>query len=985
MTLGLEYSLYLDFMGFKNCNQDFQVMSTFIVYYKIRINDKCKARNIIMNQVNKKEIQNFINAWSHQGHEIADKVTYWNTILRFLGVPQEQIENHSFIDYEKSIKLKKNEHFNGSIDAYIPSTRVLIEQKSSGVDLSKPELRPNGGHTEKITPFEQARRYDAHLSANEHANFYVLCNFDQIVVYDIRENVDTKPITIELKDLEKDLNSLDFLVNKHETQVQKEQQISVDAGKLVSKMYDELLNIFSNYPNLDSKKVKHSINELCVRLVFCLYAEDAGLFNSTEAFYDYLKDVKPNQIGLKLKELFQVLNTEDDDRDKNDPFWKTEHPILEAFPYVNGGLFANTDIIIPPFTAKLKDILLNEASRSFNWKSISPTIFGAVFESTLNPETRRQGGMHYTSVQNIHKVIDPLFLNDLTNELKQIKAWKQPNKKKELAQKFQMKLSKLTFFDPACGSGNFLTETYLSLRKLENEALKLQYPNPVLDVGDSDKYIKVSIQQFFGIEINDFAVSVAKTALWIAESQMMEETKDIFYANWDFLPLKTYTHIHEGNALRMDWNKVIENYGCDFLFGNPPFVGFKYMDPSQKDDVKQFFKKSGRLDYVCCWYIKTMQYIKNNNTHCAFVSTNSITQGIEVPNLWPVLLENGLQIDFAYRSFAWDNDTKNGAHVHCVIIGFSFNQHKTDKIIYDENNKAVHVKFINPYLIEAPNILAFPRTQPLKKTTPHLSVGNVPKDDGGFILSETEKDELIGKNPLAKKYIHVFLGAAEFLHNKKRYCLWLKDASPKDLANMPLVLQRVKHVKDFREHSKSAGTRKVAETPTLFYFTSQPETGNYLALPKTSSQNRKYIPVGFLNSQIISSDKLFILPNANLFEFGILESSVHMTWMKIVSGRMKSDYEYSTTVVYNTFPWPTPIPEQREKIEETAQGILNARAKYPDSSLADLYNPLTMPADLLKAHKANDKAVLSAYNLKANTSASDIVAHLFKMYEDLTK
>ena len=560
-----------------------------------------------MNTVNKQEIQNFITSWSQGAHEVADKVTFWNTILRFLGVPQQEIDNRTFIDYEKSIKLKKNEHFDGSIDAYIPSTHVLIEQKSTGVDLNKKERRPNGGHDELITPYQQARRYDNHLSAKEHAYFYVLCNFDEFIIYDIRESVDTKPITIQLKDLNKKLDSLDFLVNEHEARLQQEKEISVDAGKIVSKMYDELLTIFSNYKNLDEDKVKHSINQLCVRLVFCLYAEDAKLFGSKTAFYDYLKDVEPNQIGLKLKELFKVLNTKEEDRDKTDQFWTAEHPDLAKFPYTNGGLFAESDVIIPPFTAKLKHILLDEASRSFDWKDISPTIFGAVFESTLNPETRRQGGMHYTSVQNIHKVIDPLFLNDLTEELNQIKAWKQPKKKQELAKAFQTKLSKLTFFDPACGSGNFLTETYLCLRRLENEALKIQYPNPLLDTGDSGKFIKVSIQQFFGIEINDFAVSVAKTALWIAESQMMDETKDIFYANWDFLPLKTYTHIHEGNALKMDWNKVIESYGCHYVMGNPPFIGKKEQSKEQKQDLKDVFhagkkdKDISVLDYVCCW------------------------------------------------------------------------------------------------------------------------------------------------------------------------------------------------------------------------------------------------------------------------------------------------------------------------------------------------------------------------------------------------
>ncbi|MBM6973847.1 DNA methyltransferase [Lactobacillus gallinarum] len=927
-----------------------------------------------MNKTSKKEIQNFIKSWSTGAHEVADKVTFWNTILRFLGVPQEQIDNRTFIDYEKSIKLKENEHFNGSIDAYIPSTKVLIEQKTSGVDLSKPEIRPNGGHTEKITPFEQARRYDAHLSANEHANFYVLCNFDQIIIYDIRESVDTKPITIELKDLDKDLNSLDFLVNTHENRIQKEQQISVDAGKLVSKMYDELLDIFSNYPTLDDEKVRHSINELCVRLVFCLYAEDAGLFSSTEAFYDYLKDVAPNQIGLKLKELFEVLNTEDDDRNKKDQFWKDEHPVLETFPYVNGGLFANTDIFIPPFTQKLKDILLNEASMGFNWKSISPTIFGAVFESTLNPETRRQGGMHYTSVQNIHKVIDPLFLNDLKTELKQIKAWKQPKKKQELAKAFQMKLSRLTFFDPACGSGNFLTETYLSLRKLENEALRIQYPNPVLDVGDSDEYIKVSIQQFYGIEINDFAVSVAKTALWIAESQMMEETKDIFYANWDFLPLKTYTRIHEGNALRLDWNEICPNYECSYVMGNPPFIGRKFRTPDQDADLKKFFDYKD-IDYVACWFKKAAQYMKGTTIHCAFVATNSITQGEQVYPIWNSLINDyKMTINFAYKSFVWDNDTQNKAHVHVVIIGFSYIKDIKDKYIF-ANNQKQKANQINGYLLDAPNVYILSSSKPLD-TKLKLINGNVPLDGNALTVMPEELPEFKDF-----RYIKRLVGAQELLHNRKRYVLWLVNAPASEIKKCPAAMRHIKLCREKRMKLKSA--QKLVDTPTLFRDTHNPKS--FIAVPVVSSQRRKYVPMAFLNDNYIPMNAIQIIPDATIYDFGILESIVHMAWMRVVAGRLKSDYRYSKNIVYNDFPWPRPTQEQREKIKQTAQEILDIREKYPNESLADLYDPMLMKPDLIKAHKANDCAVMEAYGFDKNLTESEIVAHLFKMYENLTK
>ncbi len=939
-----------------------------------------------MTQVNKQEIQKFIKSWSQGAHEVADKVTFWNTILRFLGVPQEKIDNRSFIDYEKTIKLKKNEHFDGSMDGYIPSTHVIIEQKSSGVDLTKKENRPNGGNTEKITPFEQARRYDSHLSAKEHAYFYVLCNFDEFIIYDIRESVDAKPIKIELKDLDKKLDSLDFLVNEHEARLQQEKEISVDAGKLVSKMYDELLNIFSNYKNLDENKVKHSINQLCVRLVFCLYAEDAKLFGSKTAFYDYLKDVEPNQIGLKLKELFRVLNTKEEDRDKTDQFWTAEHPDLAKFPYTNGGLFAESDVIIPPFTAKLKHILLDEASRSFDWKDISPTVFGAVFESTLNPETRRKGGMHYTSVQNIHKIIDPLFLNDLTEELNQIKAWKQPKKRQELAKAFQMKLSRLTFFDPACGSGNFLTETYLCLRRLENEALKIQYPNPLLDTGDSDKYIKVSIQRFFGIEINDFACSVAKTALWIAESQMMEETKDIFYANWKFLPLKTYTHIHEGNALTMDWNTVIENYGCHYIMGNPPFIGASMMTKTQKDEAVAIFGKRPRtrsIDYVGAWYYKAAEYIQGTTIKCAFVSTNSITEGEQVQPMWSELYSKyHIHINFAYSSFVWNSEAKSKAAVHCVIIGFSTHDNK-NKLLFS-NQIVKPVNQINSYLLDAPNVLIKNRSKTLNPKTLKITKGNQPSDGGHLLLTETEKEEVLKKYPHLKDVIKPYLTAKDYLNNQhSRYCLWFKNKDITQYIN-PFIKDRLKQVQEFRLKSSAKPTRQKATTPYIFFSTPQTED-NYLCIPEISSERRRYIPIGFLNNSTIASNRFLIIPKADLYYLGILDSFVHMAWIRVVAGRLEKRLIYSGSVVYNNFPWPTPTPEQRKKIEETAQGILDARANHPNSSLADLYNPLTMPADLQKAHKANDKAVLKAYNLDANTSASEIVAHLFKMYEDLTQ
>lgn len=943
-------------------------------------------------KTNTKELKDFIATWQDQGSEVADKVTYWNTLLELLGVPKQQIENKTYIEYEKPIKLRENEKFHGSIDAYIPSTKVLIEQKSNGVDLFKAESRPNGGDTEKITPFEQAKRYDNHLGSKEKANFLVLSNFNQIVIYDVRESVDVKPVIIDLKDLGKDLYLLDFLVKPDETKrLEKEKRISVAAGELVSKIYNEFANIFAKYDQVDDEKIKHSINTLCVRLVFCLYAEDAGLFNAKEQFYNYLEPVAPNKCGVALKDLFKVLDTKIDDRTKDDPFWNDENPELSQFPYVNGGLFADTDIIIPPFSDELKDIVLNQASRGFDWSDISPTIFGAVFESTLNPETRRQGGMHYTSVENIHKVIDPLFLNDLKAELEDIKQYKNKKTIKEKAIAFQEKLSNLTFFDPACGSGNFLTETFLSLRRLENEAIRLELGGEsVLDVGQAGDWIHVSIQQFFGIEINDFAVSVAKTALWIAEDQMMKETQDLVYApDWDFLPLKTYTKVHEGNALRMDWNSILPNYACHYVLGNPPFSGARQMGKPQKDDMKFIFGKHKGwrgLDYVAGWYIKASEYMKGTKIEGAFVSTNSITQGAQVPILWPYLLDQEIQINFAYRSFKWENAAKNSAHVICVIIGFSSFKNTKPKFIYDKNKKMM-VNTISPYLTNNQTIFVSSKGKPIVKNVPLMERGTTLLDGGYYVFKKEEIDDFLKAEPKAQPLVHPYYSSKDLLNNNPRYCLWLYNSDPSFLKKLPHVLDRVKAVKDFRSSGGRDAKRFMNDPlrPAWFNYYSRKHTTPALALPQTTSQRREYVPMRFINSNDICGSGVMLVENCSMYMFGVLESVVHMAWMRALTGRLKEDYRYSSIMVYNNLPWLTPTPEQRKSIEETAQAIIDARKEYPNSTLADLYDPLLMPADLKKAHKANDKAVLQAYGLKTDATESEIVAHLFKMYEKLTK
>ena len=960
------------------------------------------------------ELTEFIKTWNHQGDEVADKVTYWNTLLRILGVPQQQIDNKTYIDYEKKVDVKantfgQNSPFRGSIDAYIPSQHILIEQKSFGVDLAKAERRNNGGDKSPITPYGQARRYDNNLALDEKAKFIVLSNFNEIWIYDVRKSLDATPIKLTLAELPKQISLLDFLVKKDDTiHLEKEKKISIQAGEIVAKIYNELEK---QYVDPTSEAAKKSINTLCVRLVFCLYAEDAGLFQNKSQFHDYLQNIEPNKMGKALRTLFKVLDKPngengelpnkrviDDGSDLFGPYFEQENPELAAFPFVNGGMFSDESIVIPPFTAELKRILLEDASEQFDWSSISPTIFGAVFESTLNPETRRQGGMHYTSVENIHKVIDPLFLNDLKAELNEIKGYKLQSTRQKKAQEFQDKLSKLTFFDPACGSGNFLTETFLQLRHLENEAIRIQTEGAsLLDTGQADNYIKVSIQQFYGIEINDFAVSVAKTALWIAEDQMMKETQELFWgAQWDFLPLKTYTHIHEGNALRMDWQKVLPNYACHYVLGNPPFVGLsslpvknKELKKEQTNDMDLVFKdlpKHGKLDYVAGWYEKAANYMQNTKVKTAFVSTNSITQGEQVGILWKHLFQDkNVVIMFAYRSFVWNSQATMKAHVHCVIIGFTCAKYSGNILLFDELGNYKKVKQINGYLIDySTNAYIQSRKRKPPIGLPEMHKGSQPTDGGNLILkNEIEYKKFIEKNPKLKPFVKLYIGSQELINNKKRYCLWLQNVNPDVFAKNKDVIERLKRVVESRKKSSTLSVRKNAEiTPYLFTQIRQPDT-DYIAVPEVSSENRSYIPVALLSKDVIASNKLYLIPSAQLWIFSILISKVHMAWMRIVSGRMKSDYSYSPAV-YTNFPWLNLSKETKDELANKASSILAARKQYPNASLASLYNDFTMPADLRKAHEANDKAVLEAYGLPVDATESEIVAHIFKMYEKLT-
>ena len=905
----------------------------------------------------------FAAYWTGRGDEKQETQRFW---IDLLGHVCGMAEPEKAIEFEYPVKLDHVSY----IDGYIRQTRVLIEQKGADIDLRRGYRQSDGS---LLTPYQQARRYAGYLPHDMNPRWIVVCNFREFHIHDMNRPND-EPEVVALADLEKEYHRLNFLADTGDENIKKEMQISLDAGKIVGELYDALLK---QYRDPDSPETLKSLNALCVRLVFCLYAEDAGIFGGHGKFHDYLQRHQTDA-RRALMDLFQVLDTREEDRD---PYLDED---LLAFPYVNGGLFADGNVVIPRLDETIVDLILRRASADFDWSAISPTIFGAVFESTLNPVTRRAGGMHYTSIENIHKVIDPLFLDDLKGELLEIQAIAVENTRKRRLKAFQHKLARLKFLDPACGSGNFLTETYISLRKLENQALRSL--SDQITFGDVTNPIQVSISQFYGIEINDFAVTVAKTALWIAESQMMKETEDIMHMSLDFLPLKSYANIVEGNALRMDWESVVPKQELNYIMGNPPFVGARMMSPEQKDDLNSVFpgwKNAGNLDYVSCWYKNAADLMDGTAVRSALVSTNSVTQGESVANLWKPLFEAGIHIDFAHRTFRWDSEAKMKAHVHCVIVGFSVAPNSKPKVIFTSDRPQI-AENINGYLLDADNVFVESRNKPICDV-PEIGIGNKPIDGGNYLFTEEEMQEFVEKEPASKKWFKPWYGSQEFINRKPRYCLWLGDCPPNELRKMPECMKRVNAVRQLRLESKSAGTRKLADTPTRFHVENMPK-GTYIVIPEVSSERRKYVPMGFMSPDILCSNLVKIIPNATLYHFGILTSNVHMAWMRAVCGRLKSDYRYSKDVVYNNFPWPTPTDEQKAKIKETAQAILDARALYPDSSLADLYDETTMPPELRKAHQQNDKAVMRAYGFDIKTTTeTSCVAELMRMYQKLTE
>ena len=972
----------------------------------------------------------FAERWKGRGYERGESQPFWIDLLtNVFGI---ETPSDGFIRFEDH-RMVDASNF---IDGRIPSTRVLIEQKSLGKDLRKGILQSDGS---MLNPFQQARRYVVSLPVSEHPRWIVTCNFSEFLVYDM-EQPNGEPEQILLENLGKEYYRLLFLVDAKNEHLSKEMQVSMQAGEIVGKIYEALLKQYDD----NSPEALRWLNILCVRIVFCLYAEDAEIFTHDQ-FHDYLVRYDAEDLRNALIRLFEVLNTPPEKRSK---YLKDD---LKAFPYTNGGLFEE-QIEIPQFTEELKQTLLQNASLDFDWSEISPTIFGAVFESTLNPETRRSGGMHYTSIANIHKVIDPLFLNGLRRELDEILEEKVERQRQKKLDAYQDRLASLTFLDPACGSGNFLTETYLSLRRLENEVIRERYHGQSFLGFEEVNPVKVGIHQFYGIEINDFAVTVATTALWISEAQMLRETEKIIKRDISFLPLKSYTNIREGNALRMDWDvievpdnvptiyaknayvifedepmvasepvveldevnliashrnripKLPTRYRVhyDYIIGNPPFVGFTFMTDEQKEDVARLFPGIKNIDYVSCWFKKACESTRMTDTECAFVATNSITQGETVSRMWERL---DVTINFAWPTFRWDSEATEKAHVHCVIIGFSHKE-RQHKYLYSDSG-AKECRNINAYLIDAPNIIVSSRTKPVCDVPPMI-YGNKPADGGHLIFTKDEKDEFLRRETNAKRWMHTLIGGTELINNKPnqndklRYTLWLEGISPAELRSMPAVMERIAACKAAREKSPAAAIRKFAATPHLYAQRTQPnipklndegkpiedEKEQYnLLVPRVSSEKRNYVPMGYVSREVVTNDQVQIIPDASLYHFGVLMSRVHMAWMRAVCGRLEMRYRYSKDIVYNNFPWPTPTEEQKAKIEQTAQAILDARTLYPDSSLADLYDELTMPVELRKAHQDNDRAVMQAYGfpVKSTFTESLCVAELFKLYQKLTK
>lgn len=916
----------------------------------------------------KRAAKDFVARWkAAEGNEQRESNSFWIELcMNVLGIANPT----QHLDFERKVKGRR-------IDVFYEDRSILIENKSRGIDLDEPEQRGKDrrGNVRWVTPFEQAKWYADNITPRSvMPKWIITCNFDEIRIYDLdREDAETSYETITLDELPDQYHRLSFFTRKENSRLEREKQLSVKAGEVVGKLYDSFSKAYRDIEN--DEREQRSLNILITRIVFLLFAEDAELLHERDAFYKYLKNFQVNHMRQALIDLFSVLKTPKEERD---PYID---PDLAAFPYVNGGLF-EADIIIPQFDENTRFILLQEASAEFDWKDISPTIFGAVFESTLNPETRRAGGMHYTSIENIHKLTGPLFYDALKDELTAIEGAATEKERKFKLQAYRQKLSSLKFLDPACGSGNFLTETYLSLRKLENRVLEDLYGGQMV-MGAFDP-IQVTVDQFYGIEINDFAVEVAKTALWIAELQMLDETRQILSMWIDPLPLETNDNIHEGNALRLDWNDVLPASECSYVIGNPPFIGYANLTAEQKKDRTAIFGKSGgTLDYVACWYKMSADYMRDTHAHAALVSTNSICQGQQVEPLWKPLFADGIHIDFAWRTFVWNNEATDQAHVHVIIVGFSRETANT-KRLFDGDSMRTCAN-INGYLADTPNAFVSRSSMPICEGIPEMAKGFQATDHGYLLLSPEERADLLAKEPGAARWVRPFSMGAEFVNGKDRYCLWLEGITDEELAALPHVKERVDACRAWRlAQTQTGDAYKLRDTPHLMRPCGKFRDGIYIGVPKVTSGRRMYIPMGFVTNGMIPGDKLYFIPSDSLYVFGVLMSQFHNAWMRMTAGRLKSDYSYGNIITYNNLVWPDATESERAAIEDGAQAVIAARKAHPGDTLADLYDPDRMPDDLRAAHDALDAAVEAAYGVDFHGDKEKIVAHLFKLYAEKT-
>jgi len=890
----------------------------------------------------------FSRKWEGETSERAEAQSFWNDFFGVFGIERRRVAI-----FEKQVKLvRPGEHLKrGRIDAFWKGM-LLIEHKSAEQDLDR--------------AFAQAGDYFEGLPERDLPRYIVVSDFARFRLYDLEADTE---VEFRLADLHKKVKHFGFIAGYRTQEIKPQDPVNIKAAEQMGRLHDLLKA--SGYSG-------HALELLLVRLLFCLFADDTGIFQPAQAFRAWLDErtaADGTDLGPQLAQLFQVLNQAEEDRPK------TLDEQLRAFPYVNGKLFEEP-LPLASFDAKMRDSLLDCCT--LDWGAISPAIFGALFQSIMDGKARRNLGAHYTSEENILKLIKPLFLDALWEEFDKAKS----NKNKLF--EFHKKLRTLTFFDPACGCGNFLVITYRELRRLELELLRVVHAGPGSRFLDIHQELQIDVDQFFGIEIEEFPAQIAQVALWLVDHQMNVRVSEEFGLYFARIPLKTTPHIVNGNALRLDWAEVLPPERCSYVLGNPPFVGAKFLGDAQRADVAVVFagiEGGGLLDFVAAWYVKAAAYIRGTQIRCAFVSTNSISQGEQVGVLWGSLLARGIHIHFAHRTFQWSNEARGTAAVHCVIIGFGAFDVGT-KIIYEYDDirgepHAVNASNINPYLVDAADVVLPRRSNPICNV-PEIGIGNKPIDGGHYLFTPEEKAEFLQLEPGAEKYFRRWLGADEFINAYERWCLWLGDCPPAELRKMPEAMKRVEAVKNFRLASRSAPTRKLAETPTRFHVENMPRS-KYLLIPEVSSERRLFVPIGYVEPATLSSNLIKIVPSVSLYHFGILTSTMHNAWVRYTCGRLESRYRYSKDIVYNNFPWPdAPSEAQQQKIEAAAQGVLDARAEFPDASLADLYDPLTMPPALVRAHHQLDAAVDAAYGKKNFRNDAERVAFLFELYRKYT-